>query len=273
MHPNHCYSNGIWDKQLTHHGLSNAFLLCDTPPSKGELSPALKHRMAEQDLQFLEVLLQCRGIHTLRSLMSLETTERAVLLGKAHDFYQVLGIFTTNLKKGLDEIFGDAQRQVMNPWGTAAGAMSYVPRAHQFLPTSSQGLAEPLLADAQTDDCSARKDLKPSLLKAKRLVGIERYTACLEHMNRSDELAAASVREAAQALAVITIKTNNEQSHKVLKAAYVSLRNYIIWRIAGYILGMESHTAMVREFEAFCCSFPQLQKAGNPLLHLKKRVT
>ena len=57
---------------------------------KGRLADALEQRLAEEDLLDMEVLLRYRGIRTLRAVESLETTERAVLLCKARELYELL---------------------------------------------------------------------------------------------------------------------------------------------------------------------------------------
>ena len=95
----------------------------DVPREHGQLSDALKERLAQQDLLDLEVLLRYRGVRTLRALESLETNERAVLLCKARELYELLGIFPSNLKKALDRLFGDeasagSSSRVLstNPW-------------------------------------------------------------------------------------------------------------------------------------------------------------
>ena len=79
----------------------------DVPRENGQLSEALKLRLAEEDLLDLAKLLRYRGVRTLRALESLETNERAVLLCKARELYELLGIFPSNLKKALDKLFGN----------------------------------------------------------------------------------------------------------------------------------------------------------------------
>ena len=92
---------------------STAAQYSDIPPSNGQLSDALKHKLAEEDLLDMEVLCRYRGIRTLRALESLETTERAVLLCKARELYELLGIFPSNLKNTLNKLFGDVPQQGM----------------------------------------------------------------------------------------------------------------------------------------------------------------
>ena len=78
----------------------------DVPTVNGHLSDALKHKLAEEELLDMEVLLRYRGIRTLRALESLETEESAVLLCKARELYDLLGIFPSSLKNTLNKLFG-----------------------------------------------------------------------------------------------------------------------------------------------------------------------
>ena len=103
---NYPNQNNAWGRQhfcqVAHqHGQSNASQYSDIPPSNGQLSDACKHKLAEEDLLDMEVLLRYRGIRTLRALENLETTERAVLLCKSRELYELLGIFPSNLKNTL----------------------------------------------------------------------------------------------------------------------------------------------------------------------------
>ncbi len=79
----------------------------DVQRENGQLSNALRERLAQGDLLDLEVLMRYRGVRTLRALESLETNERALLLVRARQLYELLGIFPSNLKKALDRLFGN----------------------------------------------------------------------------------------------------------------------------------------------------------------------
>ena len=137
--------------------VSTAKQYSDVPRSNGQLSDALKHKLAEEDLLDMEVLLRYRGIRTLRALESLETTERAVLLCKARELYELLGIFPSNLKNTLNKLFGDVPQQGMfhaSAWAMQSGAMPYShPQWARYggwnqhaLPTSRPGGPEPLIS-------------------------------------------------------------------------------------------------------------------------------
>ena len=102
--------------------------ISDVPKANGGLSDALLHRLAAEDLLDMEVLLRYRGIRTLKSLESMETTERAVMLCKARELYELLGIFPSNLKNTLNQLFGDVPPQgrfAGSPWAMHAGSMHY----------------------------------------------------------------------------------------------------------------------------------------------------
>ena len=83
----------------------------DVPKANNDLSDALKHRLAAADLLDLKLLVRYRGIRTLESLASLELTERTVLLCKARQLYEHLGIPSSKLKNTLNQLFGDVLPQ------------------------------------------------------------------------------------------------------------------------------------------------------------------
>ena len=247
------------------HGQSTAAQYSDVPPSNGQLSDALKHKLAEEDLLDMEVLLRYRGIRTLRALESLETTERAVLLCKARELYELLGIFPSNLKNTLNKLFGDVPQQGMfhaSPWAMQSGAMPYMhPQwaghggwGHHALPTSRPGGPEPL-TDPLDDDTYLKRTLGAALLGAREIVGWERYTECLRRLKRSDELVVASCLEAAEALAALGIRkedVRDRESKEALKAAKKAVRDVLLWRCTGNALGLDSREALVRAFEEAC---------------------
>jgi hypothetical protein len=266
----HCHGGDAWGSQtfaqLAHqHGQSTAQQYSDVPPSNGQLSDALKHKLAEEDLLDMEVLLRYRGVRTLRALESLETTERAVLLCKARELYELLGIFPSNLKNTLNKLFGDVPQQGMfhaSPWAMQSGAMPYMhPQwaghggwGHHALPTSRPGGPEPL-TDPLDDDTYLKRTLGAALLGAREIVGWERYTECLRRLKRSDELVVASCLEAAEALAALGIRkedVRDRERKEALKAAKKAVRDVLLWRCTGNALGLDSREALVRAFEEAC---------------------
>ena len=264
----HCHGGDAWGSQmfaqLAHqHGQSTAAQYSDLAPSNGQLSDALKHKLAEEDLLDMEVLLRYRGIRTLRALESLETTERAVLLCKARELYELLGIFPSNLKNTLNKLFGDVPQQGTfqgSPWARQAGAMPYMhPQwaghggwgQRQTRPEGPEPLTEPL-----EDDTLNKRTIGAALLGAREIVGWERYTECLRRLKRSDELVVASCLEAAEALAALSISKEevrgDRQRHELLKAAKKAVRDVLLWRSTGNALGLDSREALVRAFDEAC---------------------
>ena len=124
--------------QLAHqYGQSAAARFSDNVPPNGGLTDALKQKLAEEDLLDMEVLLRYRSIRTMRALESLETTERVVLLCKARELYELLGIFPSHLKNALNKLFGDVPQQgVANPDADA------LPKAQACAPPNAKPDAE-----------------------------------------------------------------------------------------------------------------------------------
>ena len=253
----HGHGGDAWGQmtfaQLAHqHGQSTAAQYSDIPPPNGQLSDALKHNLAEEDLSDMEVLLRYRGIRTLRALESLETTERAVLLCKARELYELLGIFPSNLKNTLNKLFGDFHA---SPWAMQSGAMPYMhPQWAGHGGWGHHGGPEPL-TDPLHDDTYLKRTLGAALLGAREIVGWERYTECLRRLKRSDELVVASCLEAAEALAALGIPkedVRDRERKEALKAAKKAVRDVLLWRCTGMALGLDSREALVRAFEDAC---------------------
>ena len=286
--PEYCHGDA-WGSQtfaqLAHQQRqSTAYLLSDVPPSNGCLSDALKHRLAEEDLLDLEVLLRYRSIRTLRALESLETNERAVLLRKSRELYELLGIFPSKLKNTLNKLFGDVPQQGMfrgSPWAMQAGEMPYMhPQwaggkgGWDLQQARPGGVPEPL-KDPLEDDTHLKRRLGADLLGAMHIVGRERYTECLRRLKRSDELVAASCIEAAEALAVLRIMKEDvrgREAKEALKTALAAVRDVIMWRCAGNELGMDSREAMVRAFQEACRHTNCDENAVSQLTLSHKRI-
>ena len=157
--------------QLAHqHGQSIAHQYSDVPPSnEQQTSDALKHKLAEENLLAMGVLLRAWGIRTLRALESLETTERAVL----RELVEELGTFPRNLKNALalNKLFGDVPQQGMpqgSSWDMQPGTMPYM-----YPQWSGHGGWGHLY----------------------ELAAKERYAECLRRLERSNELVASSSLE------------------------------------------------------------------------------
>ena len=259
QHHNPC--SDAWGSQsfaqlALQHGQSTAAQYSDVPPSNGQLSDALKQKLAEEDLLDMEVLLRYRGIRTLRALESLETTERSVLLYKARQLYELLGIFPSNLKNTLNRLFADVPHQRMfgvSPWMNPQWA-GFGDWGHQALPADIPAGPEPL-TEPLDDDTYLKRTLGGALLGAREIVGWQRYIECLRRLKKSDELIVASCKEAAEALAALGIRkedVRDRERKEALKAAKLALRNVILWRCYGNALGLDSREALVRAFEEAC---------------------
>lgn len=239
------------------HEQSTASQCSDVPASPGQSSQALHEKLKEEGLEDMEVLLRYRGIRTRRGLDALEPTERAVLLCKSREFYELLGIFPSHLKNTLNMLFGDYPQQDMfqgSPWAymhpqwAGHGGWGY----QQTRPGGPEPMTEPL-----EDDTYLRRILGIALLGAREIVGWERYTECLRRLKRSDELVVASCLEAAEALAILSIKmevvrTWPRERKEALKAAQKAVRDVLLWRCAGKALGLDSREALIRAFEEAC---------------------
>ena len=239
----------------------------DVPTVNGHLSDALKHKLAEEELLDMEVLLRYRGIRTLRALESLETEESAVLLCKARELYDLLGIFPSSLKNTLNKLFGKVPQQGMyqgSPWTMQGGAMPYMHQQsashgswtqQQYVPNQRPSRPHPL-TDPLDDDTRLKRTLGQALLEASEIVGWERYTECLRRLRRSDELVAASCLEAAEALAALGIRKEDvprdRPRKQLLKRAKKAVREVLLWRCTGNALGLDSREALVRAFEEAC---------------------
>ena len=254
--------------QLAHqYGQSAAARFSDNVPPNGGLTDALKQKLAEEDLLDMEVLLRYRSIRTLRALESLETTERVVLLCKARELYELLGIFPSHLKNALNKLFGDVPQQGMyqgskgamhagrmpylqQQWAGAPPGWSQQQAAMSQRPDGPEPLTEPL-----DDDTFLKRTFGAALLGAREIVGWERYAECLQRLKRSDELVVASCLEAAEALAALGIRSKDvrdKERKEALKLAKKAVRDILLWRCTGNALGLDSREALIRAFEEAC---------------------
>ena len=272
MHHSQSFHGGdVWGGQTfaqlaPPHFQSTAAQYSDLPPLNGGSSEALRHFLTEHDLLGMEVLLLSRKIRTLRALESLETTERAVFLCKAREFYELLGTFPSNLKNTLNRVFGDLPRTGHFqgfPWAMQSGALPYMQspwaghggRGQHALLGLSQPVGPEPLTDPVEDDSYLKRTLGAALLGARDVVGWDRYIECLRRLKRSDELVTASCLEAAEALAALGIRKEDvreRERKEALKLAKKSVRDVLLWRCAGNALGLDSREGVVRACEEAC---------------------
>ena len=260
----------------------------DVPRENGQLSDRLKEKLALESLLDIEVLLRYRGVHTYRALESLETNERAVLLCKARELYELLGIFPSNLKKALDTLFGNeasAARQfeendrmlstnsrplrpgcvstsvppasVFPLWAGAGGISSSWCSAGPRHPAVGPGPgATAELPTFAVDNTHLKRTVAIALEGARLIVGPERYAECVRRFRRSEELAVASCLEAAEMLAALGVRKEelrgDRDKKEAVKAAKKAARDVLLWRSCGCELGLDNKDAMIRCFEEAC---------------------
>ena len=120
----------------------------------GQLSNALKQKLADESLLDMEVIFRYRGIHTQRALESMQPSERTVFLSTARKLYELLGIFPTNVKNMLNRLFGNVPQQSKyqgSPWAMQAGTMPFMhlqPASHSSWSHRSVPSQPELLTDA-----------------------------------------------------------------------------------------------------------------------------
>ena len=247
----------------------------DEPRDHGIISEALKAILLQEDLLDIDILLRYRGIRTLRALASLEAKERAVLLVKARELYECLGLFPSNLQNALGNLFSHAECGVHNlrssgsplpPGSVGVARVSNVAMDVSCLDLAGRNGSRRIQQDPLTplgfggraqgpvplacldDDTSLRRSLGKRLEAAKEVVGEERIAEAVRRLRRSDELAAASCLEAAEALAVCSLVGSKDEK-PTLKAVKLVLRDVIMWRCIGSVLGMDSREALVRSVD------------------------
>ena len=250
----------------------------DVPSENGKVSAALLARLAQEDLQDIEVILRHRGVRTLAALRVLGSNDRAVLLTKARSFYVLLGLFGGNLQNALQRIFENVGHAMPLPashytipyqpgslsvnlqprasGGNSSNGTSSRTTAPLGLPTAGLlGAVVNELPDPAHDDSKLMHDLKVALDKARDLIGPDRFAEVIRRLRRSDDLVSAGCVEAAEALAALGMRKedlSSSEAKEVLKAAKKEVRDVLLWRCCGNALGLDSREALVRAFEEAC---------------------
>ena len=251
----------------------------DVPSENGKVSAALLARLAQEDLQDIEVILRHRGVRTLAALGVLGSNDRAVLLHKARAFYVLLGLFGGNLQNALQRIFENVGHAMPLPaphytiphqpgslsvlnWqprasgGNSSNGTSSRTTAPLGLPTAGLlGAVVNELPDPAHDDSKLMHDLKVALDKARDLIGPDRFAEVIRRLRRSDDLVSAGCVEAAEALAALGMRKEDvisRDAKELLKAAKKEVRDVLLWRCCGNALGLDSREALVRAFEEAC---------------------
>ena len=202
----------------------------DVPPSRAELSPRLKYTLANAGLEELELLLQRRGVRTLRALSLLESTERKTLLCVARQIFELLGVFPIHLQQNLNDLLGVSWQD------------------H----TDVQPIYTPVTLP---DDTASRRRLHGYLLAASPHFGPARYEDCLRSLKRADEHAVAACSETAEALAALCLPREFVPigpEKKIYKDAKGIVRDVLFWRAAAVCPGIDSREALRRAWNTAC---------------------
>ena len=221
------------------------------------ISPALLRRLEQNDLSDLAVVLRYRGVKTLRTLASCDSNERAVLLHKGTQLWELVGFFPSNLRTAFNNLFhaeglpvgestvASASRIPLAPGivGPGNNASSSVDSANATIPQLEIAAAanpnipgQPLIRDLPRpldDDTNLVKSVFVTLPNARHIIGEQRYWNCLKHRRLSDDAAALSALYAAQALAALRVPkedVRNEEAKELLKAVKKDVRDFVLRR-------------------------------------------
>ena len=237
----------------------------DVSPGHGLASPALNNRLARLNLSDLGPLLKAKGVCTLEGLLDMDAMERAAFATKAKLLLNILGQFSSNLVKQMNRLF-DAEgvpvgeigsvflqplqpRQPLQPGVVAANSgASSSSSSPQVPPLQVQGLPPHYV-----DDTACTQGLPGALATVLHLVGQPGVNDCVRHLGLSGQLSAESAAEAALALACVKVTHGTHETkeiHDLVKAAKCKVRDVVLWRCAGHVLGLDSKPALIRSFEA-----------------------
>ena len=241
--------------------LNAAMHFRDVPTASGGLSAPLKHKLVEEDLLDIELFLQHWGIKTLHAFQTLESAERSVLLNRARQFYDSMGILHDHRKNILNKVLGDVPHTA---WAMVPGI---IPHMHPNYWAGWDHHAQPKPLP-QEDETQIKSELRIALHGARDLIGEARSAECCRRLDKSNELALASHIEAAEAVAALGMfQFPNEAQKKAYKALKLAVRSNQVWRCLGYILGMDSPGAITKAFkESF--RYAQIEEATFLVLEM-----
>ena len=237
----------------------------DVSPGHGLASPALNNRLARLNLSDLGPLLKAKGVCTLEGLLDMDVTERAAFAAKAKALLNILGLFSSNLVKQMNRLFDAGgvpvgeigsvflqplqPRQPLQPGVVAANSgASSSSSSPQVPPLQVQGLPPHYV-----DDTACTQGLPGALATVLHLVGQPGVNDCVRHLGLSGQLSAESAAEAALALACVKVPHGIHETKEIydlVKAAKCKVRDVVLWRCAGHVLGLDSKPALIRSFEA-----------------------
>ena len=247
--------------------------LSDVPPGPNDLSPALVHKLADLGVEAITLLCQYRNLRTVRALWQLDAGERKLFLIAARQQYQLLGVFPSNIKINLEQLFGPIgypEEQI--PFGMHGMYAEIWQQRQQQVPFPEP--PEPLV-----DDSSLRRKIGENLLALRHYIGDARYTECLRRLTRADEHAVAALSETAEALAAICVEfPESSRAFNVCKDAKSVTRDFLLWRAASTCPGMDSTPALKRawldacRFTRFPCDANIDSQLQNSLRRIKEML-
>ena len=204
---------------------STAHDLSDVPAAQGMSSPRLQQILWEEKLYDLEILFRYRGVTTWEELIRLDALEQSVILRKAAEFFEVLNVQIDHsvLEDKLVYLFN------INFGGRPPNSTNPYPPAPEHA-------------------TEVKKEIDLALYNAGHICGWDSYWACKDRLQRGNDLINAACLEVARGLAVL-VPTHaqmlrNRENYKAIKAAKKSVRDVIVWYVAGCVCGLESREAL-----------------------------
>jgi hypothetical protein len=131
-----------------------------------------------------------------------------------------------------------------------------------------------LANEDRSDETEAATKLDASLSVARPYLGDERVDLCIKHLDISTQKAKESMLEASLAMAALhqtsqerRLRTGGcEWKKEVAKAAMIPVREHVLWRTAGYKVGMMARAPMEAAWK-ICESHAHFDENGVSQLH------
>jgi hypothetical protein len=132
------------------------------------------------------------------------------------------------------------------------------------------------LPPSADDDTHLKKELARTLQGARQIIGVDCYNSVVQCLRTSDELIMASCAAAAEAVGVLTAKQEDFKkgdTKDLVKQACKHVRDVLVWRSFGQVLGLESRTAVLQCFDdALDASMCRSDNASSQLTNGFRRI-
>ncbi|CAE8588853.1 unnamed protein product, partial [Polarella glacialis] len=180
--------------------------------------------LGAEDLRYLECVLRVRGVRTVRALAILHPNERSIIVVKARDLWELLGVFTSSLQSSLNNLFSAEVLPIGAITSSSAADVPFQPGCVGFGNNAASKNSSPdqncfpLLAETAApillipavplilelppplhDDTNLVQSVSAALESAREIVGLLRFNECIRRLLISDQMAASSAFEAAEA--------------------------------------------------------------------------